>query len=342
MEQASAGISQVAEGPAVVAEFWLKNYKSHEDTYVVFEGNNVAIRGTNNSGKTNLIKGMQVLLMNEDLPADHVRHGENWCELGCLFTDGRKMRRVRKGAKQTLTLYHANGEEEEFDKVSGADEHVKRFTGFGTVQLDTNDKPFNFHFIPLGAPPFLLGRSADKVYRTLSILLSGQGIETAKVNLGKTIKGLRDELNVKNKTYALNSEMYEALNDPKWASYQNTLTDLKGKQGTVDEMDTTIGFMETYCEQKEKFVIDPDFQLAVTVADEEALPSVREKITALQDMDETLDRLRVMRDDINTALDKAVELESALMVEEEAKAKIDKELANFKCSQCDRIVMVVG
>jgi hypothetical protein len=173
-----------------LAKVELKNYRSHEYSVIEF-GMLTSIIGENDAGKSNVYRAINMVLLNLPFSEAQLRYGTKEGSVKITFSDGSTIIRMRKGSKQSCQLFDTV-KTTTYETIKDITSIVQDFTGFKQVILDKNSRPESIQLIPLNSPQSYLvdGTSTDGVLRRVNRLMSGAGIETARISLEKELRVL--------------------------------------------------------------------------------------------------------------------------------------------------------
>lgn len=180
-----------------ITKLWLENFKSHKSSVIEF-GMVTSIvpleRGRpNDVGKTNILKGLDMLLQHKNFPADWIMWGADGpSEVGISLKNGAVLKRTRKGRNQGTYVEIPGQEPYDGDGKKDALQMVLQATGIKKVKLDEAGEPEDLNIVPSRAPRFIYGRP-ESVYRKLIGAVGGNAIERARIELAEELKKLRTD-----------------------------------------------------------------------------------------------------------------------------------------------------
>jgi DNA repair exonuclease SbcCD ATPase subunit len=224
----------------------LRNFTSYESAEIEFSDGVTIIRGNNGHGKSNILLALQIILFADDFPDTLIRWGQKEAYIQVDFTDGSSISRTRSGKSQKIVLTDNHGADTVLTNVKTSAEMVREFTGFTPVKLDENGSPELLQYLTMDDPHFLLNRSAEVTLRMLSALISGQGIETAKMSLSKAEKGIQTEVNAKAKAFEVASANVSALTSNEVERHRTQARELLDSR--VSAFETKHELVESYKE----------------------------------------------------------------------------------------------
>lgn len=192
----------------------LRNFTSYESAEIEFSTGVTVIRGNNGHGKSNILLALQIILFADDFPDSLIRWGTKEAYIQVEFTDGSSISRTRTGKAQKIVLTDANGADTTLTNVKTSTDIVREFTGFTPVKLDENGSPELLQYLTMDDPHFLLNKSPEVTLRMLSALISGQGIETAKMSLTKAAKEIQTSIVQVTGAYEVSSANLSTLSAP--------------------------------------------------------------------------------------------------------------------------------
>lgn len=169
-----------------IAKIEMVNYRSHANSTIEF-GMLTSIIGENDAGKSNVYRALEMVLLNLPFSQAQLRYGTKEGSVTVTFTDGTWIRRERKGSSQSCTL---STNPKPYVTIKDITEIVQEFTGFKPITIDKNTKAESVQMVPIDAGQTYLvkGTSADGVMRRVNRLLSGSGVETARIALEKDLR----------------------------------------------------------------------------------------------------------------------------------------------------------
>lgn len=180
----------------------LENFQSHEVSELEFNASGNIIRGENNSGKTAILRALEIALTGKDWSEKMISYWAKDSKITVTFTDGAKIVLTRDSKNTVYELHEADGTKNKITGVRSAKEQVQEFTGFIPVQLNKNQKTFeNLQFRRAYDQQFLVHESPEIIMRKISFITSSDGLENAKINLQKELKQVNDEAKVLAKQY---------------------------------------------------------------------------------------------------------------------------------------------
>lgn len=178
----------------------IKNFKSHADSVVNF-GDVTSITGKNNSGKTNIIRALKVLLHHGDWPASWIRYGQDSASIELVLVDGTKVTRKRTKTAQSVIIETA-GKIETYEGKKDATEFIEKAVGICKITLDEATGPEDLNFVEVNEGPYLLGGRSDTVQRKVAGIVGANGIDDAKSRILKRHKDLDNQSKTLNNNIA--------------------------------------------------------------------------------------------------------------------------------------------
>jgi len=156
----------------------IENFRSHKDTFIEFHPGLNAIIGDNDSGKTNLLRAIDLVANNRPTGAEYISHWGGTTRVG-INVDKKFIQRHRRGNTHNLyTMTHADGEEDVFKAFgAGVPEPIAQHL---------NMSPVNIHFQLEG--PFLLSLSPVDVARHFNNAVNLDNIDSTISNIGKILR----------------------------------------------------------------------------------------------------------------------------------------------------------
>jgi DNA repair exonuclease SbcCD ATPase subunit len=196
----------------VITRVRLRNYRAHENTDIKF-GNIAGFTGDNQHGKSSIFKAVRMVLLNEPFPEKQIRRGtKEAAVIVDVEFEGKQVtiERTRTLKEQTTTIT-IDGVTTHYKGQKGLDDIIRENTGFTKVKLDNASEPESLQIINAHDFQFLSTASPDSLMRKLVKLMSGVGIETAKVNIEKQIRGLQTELSAQEAILAAHTKSYNTV-----------------------------------------------------------------------------------------------------------------------------------
>lgn len=167
----------------------LKNFRSYKDSFIEFSPNVNVIIGENDSGKTNLLRAINLIVNNrpsgEDFRSDWGGDTDVAIDIG-----NKLVSRVRTDKENMYVLTHANGDEDIFKAFGkGVPEIIKQHL---------NMSPVNIAFQLEG--PFLLGMSASDIAKHYNNAVNLDIIDRTISNIASTLRKERSALQIEKET----------------------------------------------------------------------------------------------------------------------------------------------
>lgn len=175
----------------------LHNFLSHKNTVLEFDEISTVIVGDNGSGKTSVLRALDVLLFGSDFKESWQSAWGGVSRIKVTFTDGSALERTRNGKNQETVFFNTDGTKELFKGVRDVKDKISEFTGCRKVALDkAKDQAMQLQYIKVNEGRFMLDLSPEVTMRILSSLFSGLGIEYAKVEISKSSRKLVEAISV--------------------------------------------------------------------------------------------------------------------------------------------------
>jgi chromosome segregation ATPase len=217
----------------MISSIELYNYKSYHKESIT-PGIFASIIGDSEAGKSNLIRALKMVVLNEPFPEHHIRHGAKSAYVTVSFNDGRKITRKRDSKGQSLLLERPGSALLEYRGIKGHDEEVWAFTGFKPIALDKNVTDI-VQIVDIDERDFMLsGISPESYMRRLMKLMAGVGIETAKINLESTARQIKSKIDVQESVVSQHEATLSKLDNPVWNKLRSKTNNLQAKQTQVD------------------------------------------------------------------------------------------------------------
>ena len=203
----------------------LKNFRSYKDTAVEFAPGVNVITGENDSGKTNLLRAINLIVNNRPTGGDYRSDWGGDTEAS-LVIDNKVVGRHRTNSENFYTLTHKNGKRDVF-KSFGT--HVPDI-----IRQHLNISPVNIAFQLEG--PFLLGQSAADVAKHFNSVVNLEVIDSTISNIASTLRKERAALKIENERKEV---LTEKLSVYDWlADAEIKLIELERVQGVITGLKT--------------------------------------------------------------------------------------------------------
>lgn len=318
----------------------LRNFTSYESAEIEFSTGVTVIRGNNGHGKSNILLALQIVLFADDFPDSLIRWGEKEAYIQVEFTDGSSISRTRSGKSQKIVLTDSNGTDTVLTNVKTSTDIIREFTGFTPVKLDENGSPELLQYLTMDDPHFLLNRSPEVTLRMLSALISGQGIETAKMSLTKAAKEIQSSITQVNSAYEVSSANLAALTASPVQRKREQATNLLNDR--VSAFETKRELLEQYKEARDVLRAALTEEERIEIADaKKAFNALVTRYHGLQDKRDYLSDLNEAKDTYMSATSKIRDLvakRKQLVLEAEAiQAEIDSMYQ--KCKTCGKMTI---
>ena len=311
----------------------IKNFQSHKDTTLEFDSAFTIITGDNGSGKTALLRVLDILLYGASYPVEWIRNGEKDSTLQVTFTDGSSIIRYRTKTVNKITFIYADGTVDAYTGTKDIKGLWEEFTGFKKVLLDKASKtPVALQYASVRESRFLLDNSAEVLMRIVSSAFAGRGVEQAKV----TIKSKQRSLTEQVKTLDTEKEVYQAQVD-KFESIKTRMDALKSKHEWVQEDYTAVDTKAS--------------KVSKAIATLTAVRILRKKLSVENAVVSALDEAykeyvsyKYMVDRVASALEQRESITSLKVYGEtikESTKKVMSEIQKFTCEKCGRCVVEV-
>jgi exonuclease SbcC len=177
----------------VVEKIKLENFKTHKDTTVEFD-KITSIIGQNGHGKTNIIKGLFLVLYNEDWPEDYIKHGETKSSITVWLSNGNRIERTRTKSSQKINIYYKDGSQKNFTGKNDAQSYVELASGISKIKLKNGDV-IDLNYQEVRNKTSLLEGSAGSLAKRFSYLLKTEKVEVIKTDTSKLAKETQALLN---------------------------------------------------------------------------------------------------------------------------------------------------
>lgn len=197
-----------------MAEPWITrlkvvNFRSYEEAEIRF-GLRTRIEplyghDPNDIGKTNLLRALKIVCHHLPFPKRMLRWG---CDTGLLeveAADGTIVQRGWNKGSQYSTIKRPGQEPISLNGMKDAEGMVRSALRFKKVALSEEREALDLNFMPVNAPPLLIGDTPAAALRKVSGLMGGQTIEDAGIRLKSKAASLNSEAS------ALESELASCL-----------------------------------------------------------------------------------------------------------------------------------
>lgn len=224
----------------MVKSISLKNFRSYKDTFIEFDPGVNVIIGENDSGKTNLLRAINLVVNNrpsgEDFRSDWGGDTDVAIDIG-----NKLVSRVRTDKENMYVLTHANGNEDIFKAFGkGVPEIIKQHLNMSLV---------NIAFQLEG--PFLLGMSASDVAKHYNNAVNLDIIDRAISNIASTLRKERAALQVEKET---ERKKNEELKEYDWLSgAEESVIKLERLQLSINKVRNNWSMLASLINELEEF-----------------------------------------------------------------------------------------
>lgn len=192
----------------VIDKIRLENFKTHKDSIVEFS-KITSIIGENGHGKTNLIKGLFLVLYNEDWPEEYIKHGEKSSKITVWLTNGNTIERSRSKSKQEIKITYADKSVKTFTGKNDAQSYVELASGISKIKLKNGDV-IDLNYSEVRNKTSLLEGSSSTLAKRFSYLLKTEKVEVIKTETSKLLReNLQSILEKKTNADSLEKEISE-------------------------------------------------------------------------------------------------------------------------------------
>jgi len=215
----------------ILESLGIKNFRSYKDIFVEFHPGVNCITGANDSGKTNLLRAINLLAQNQPDGDDYISDWGGDMDIQ-LKTGGKTVGRFRnavwnkkeeKYKAGTENLYTLSGEREPFKSFGR-----KKLPDI--IKQHLSISPINIAYQLDG--PFLLGKSPPEVAKHYNELVNLTVIDTTLRNIAKTLKNEKAGLKVQQE---LEAKKTEELTEFDW---------LPGAEKELSELERLNGYLK--------------------------------------------------------------------------------------------------
>lgn len=317
----------------------LENFQSHEDTFIEFDPATTLIRGENQAGKTAILRALALTLTNDSFPDHYLSHWANDCTITLVLSDGSKIERCF-GKKKQVVLYEPHAlKGTEYKGIKDCADIVRDFTGFKKVQLNKTDKTGeSLQIIRVRDGHFLINDSAETVWRKLSAVTSGNGLETAKINIKKKLDGIRAESKVLARQYAEGLEALTIVETKHSSTLAALHASIKEREERLAEIEEIVEVYEAYKKNVKLYTEESELLADVTTA----LTEIESDIELYDSKNKTLLELTRVLGQLEKDITSRDKETKELQVLEQSLLEITAELKEFTCDKCNRVVEVLG
>lgn len=193
---------------AIIKQIELENFMSFAEAVVPLTTGLNVIAGANRQGKTNVLRALRWVFLNDGPAEDLLRHGHGDTKAKCarvrvVYDDGSWVERRRSSSENLYVLHYADGREEEHSGVGqGFCAPVAEITGFFPVAAGNDTVLLGWQ--GTADPKLLVGQSPAVVDRQLTRMIGSNILEeavalahadlTAKRRDAKTYQGTVERL----------------------------------------------------------------------------------------------------------------------------------------------------
>ena len=225
----------------VVEKIKLENFKTHKETTIEFD-KITSIIGQNGHGKTNIIKGLFLVLYNEDWPEDYIKHGESKSTITVWLTNGNRIERIRTKSSQKVNIYYKDGSQKNFTGKNDAQSYVELASGVSKIKLKNGDI-IDLNYQEVRNKTSLLEGSASSLAKRFSYLLKTEKVEVIKTDTSKLVKDTQNLLNINNERITnLITEIQVLENKIQSIEKVNNLIETSNRN--VNEINKTLDFLK--------------------------------------------------------------------------------------------------
>jgi len=165
----------------------LENFGPHRKASFDFDEGIVLIRGPNRSGKTWLLRALDMVLYNRGRFNECVTKGENYFRITLTLSDGTVIERYRD---KSTNKYVINGEE--YTAIGqGFFEPVGKATGIFPVSLDGKNEYCPNIRLPIDPPYFIIGEPETRQSAILMRLVGLDVADAAESSVRKDIRAIQ-------------------------------------------------------------------------------------------------------------------------------------------------------
>ena len=224
----------------VISKIRLENFKTHKDSTVEF-AKITSIIGENGHGKTNLIKGLFLVLYNEDWPEEYIKHGEKSSKITVWLANGNIIERSRTKSKQEIKITYADKSVKTFTGKNDAQGYVELASGISKIKLKNGDV-IDLNYSEVRNKTSLLEGSSSTLAKRFSYLLKTEKVEVIKTETAKTLRdNLQKILDRRIDIDSLQKEISSletsvSLIDTLNTKYKNLLENTLETQQTLDKL----------------------------------------------------------------------------------------------------------
>lgn len=252
----------------------IKNFQSHEDTTVEFDGGLNIIVGESNNGKTSILRAIMWAIDNQPLGTDFIMAGKNDCEVTVEYDDGTF---ITRGRTLKDTGYYKIGYIDENGVMQTAE--YRGFTNAIPIQIiNTHQMPkvsiakdieTHLNVVSQLDPPFLITASPVSKASAVGRITGTHVLDAGVKDCNKTIQGNKKTAKVYSDTITEKDTELHAL--PDVDMMEQISTAYKTILSTVETMYDTIAKIHSYQDmikdQEDKIALwSKELQLKKSVA----------------------------------------------------------------------------
>lgn len=163
----------------------LYDFISHPHTVIELD-DITSLVGQSNSGKTNILRALEMVMTNGNFPVGWIRWGAESARVRLTFSNGTWVERQRTTTSQTTIVFDGSEEKRLAGKKEAAD-LVLSITGVRLIEIDPGVFE-NVNFIHVNSAPFLLSGRSDVLYRRLVSLAGNYEIQATKTNIASRLR----------------------------------------------------------------------------------------------------------------------------------------------------------
>lgn len=289
----------------------LKNFRSYKDTFIEFDSGVNVIIGENDSGKTNLLRAINLVINNrpsgEDFRSDWGGDTDVAIDIG-----NKLVSRARTDKENMYVLTHADEKEDIFKAFGkGVPEIIKQHL---------NMSPVNIAFQLEG--PFLLGMSASDVAKHYNNAVNLDIIDRAISNIANILRKERAALTVEKET---ERKKNEELKEYDWLpDAEESVIKLERLQLSINRVRNDWSMLASLINKLEEFE-EANQNLSEITRHEIAVNILMNKREEIDEQKNDHNKLAILIEDIKSLTNQDEELKEIIQYQNKVDALIKRE-----------------
>lgn len=170
----------------------MKNFQSHRDSNIEFHPGLNAIIGETNSGKTSILRGIELICENRPLGSEYIRNGESKSSNTIVFDDGFSITRERGKTENAYDLLSPDNENMHFEGFgTSVPDAIREAHGMTKIQI--GDMKENINIAKQLDGPFLLKDSPQTRAYVIGFLAKTEITDDAIVQTNSDVRAKNSE-----------------------------------------------------------------------------------------------------------------------------------------------------